>query len=83
MFNKPIEIDELITLANQSNYQVNGALTTEAAKITIILTFENKNYPRSASRVLGLFYKYKIKFLKFLKHLWKTASGFNHSVRCI
>ena len=38
LFNEPIEIDKLIKLANQSN----GALVIEAAKITIILIFENK-----------------------------------------
>ena len=39
---EPIEIDELIKLANQLNQQVKGALVIEAAKITIILIFKNK-----------------------------------------
>ena len=40
--NEPIEIDELIKLANQSNQQVKSALVIRAAKTTIILIFGNK-----------------------------------------
>ena len=41
-----MKIDELIKLANQSNWQVKGALVTEAAKTTII-HIKNKLVVRS------------------------------------
>ena len=42
LFNEPIDIDELIKLANQSNQQVKGALVIDAAKIAIILFLKTK-----------------------------------------
>ena len=42
LFNEPVEIDELIKLANQSNYRVKGSLVIEAAWIKIVFIFENK-----------------------------------------
>ena len=46
LFNEPIEIDELIILANQSNYQIKGTLVIKAAKIIIVIFENNKQVGR-------------------------------------
>ena len=40
--NKPIEIDELIKLGNQLNWQIKGVLLIETTTTATILIFESK-----------------------------------------